>query len=76
MRSQFEERFAIVGLSLLILAGGLYPQPEVESSYKAALHLLEDYHRAGDHGSNKEGSAIGPAAEASPAEASPDRRVH
>jgi NADH-quinone oxidoreductase subunit M len=71
MRSQFEERFAIVGLSLLILAGGLYPQPEVESSYKAALHLLEDYHRAGDHGSKKEGSVIGPAAEASPAEASP-----
>ena len=76
MRSQFEERFAIVGLSLLIIAGGLYPQPEVESSYKAALHLLEDYHRAGDHGSkkdgsNKDGSVIGPAAEASP-----DRRVH
>jgi hypothetical protein len=76
MRSQFEERFAIVGLSLLILAGGLYPQPEVESSYQAALHLLEDYHRAGDHGLKKEGSAIGPAAEASPADASPVRRVH
>jgi hypothetical protein len=71
MRSQFEERFAIVGLSLLILAGGLYPQPEVESSYQAALHLLEDYHRSGDHGLKKEGSAIGPADEASP-----DRRVH
>jgi NADH-quinone oxidoreductase subunit M len=71
MHSQFEERFAIVGLSLLILAGGLYPQPEVESSYQAAIHLLEDYHRAGDHGLKKEGSVIGPAAEASPAEASP-----
>lgn len=45
MRSQIEERIAIVGLSILILAGGLYPQPEVESSYKAAMHLLEEYHR-------------------------------
>lgn len=45
MRSQLEERLAIVGLSILILAGGLYPQPEVQSSYKAAMHLLEAYHR-------------------------------
>lgn len=45
MRSQLEERAAIIALSILILAGGLYPQPEVHSSYKAAMHLLEEYHR-------------------------------
>lgn len=49
MRSQPEERFAIIVMTLLILGGGLYPQPGVESRYRAAVHLLQDYHRAIPH---------------------------
>lgn len=60
IRSQFEERTAIVALSILILVGGLYPQPEVESSYKAAMHLLEEYHRAEPH-DHRESDEITPA---------------
>lgn len=45
MRSLFEEQVAIIGLSLLIVAGGIYPQPGVASRYRAAVHLLEDLHR-------------------------------
>lgn len=45
MKSQPEERFAIIVMTLLILGGGLYPQPGVESRYRAAVHLLENYHR-------------------------------
>jgi NADH-quinone oxidoreductase subunit M len=45
MRSLLEERVAIVALSLLIVLGGVYPQPGVESRYRAAVHLLENYHR-------------------------------
>jgi NADH-quinone oxidoreductase subunit M len=45
MRSQPEERFAIIVMTLIILGGGLYPQPGVESRYRAAVHLLENYHR-------------------------------
>lgn len=45
MRSLLEERIAIVALSLLIVLGGVYPQPGVESRYRAAVHLLENYHR-------------------------------
>jgi NADH-quinone oxidoreductase subunit M len=33
------ERLAVVTLSLLILGGGLYPQPGVSSRYRAALEL-------------------------------------
>jgi NADH-quinone oxidoreductase subunit M len=49
MRSQPEERFAIIVMTLLILGGGLYPQPGVESRYRAAVHLLENYHRGTTH---------------------------
>ena len=45
MRSLFEEQVAIIGLSLLIVVGGIYPQPGVASRYRAAVHLLEDLHR-------------------------------
>lgn len=54
MRSQPEERFAIILMTVLILGGGLYPQPGVESRYRAAVHLLEDYHRAIPHGDSIE----------------------
>lgn len=54
MRSQPEERFAIILMTVLILGGGLYPQPGVESRYRAAVHLLEDYHRALPHGDSIE----------------------
>jgi NADH-quinone oxidoreductase subunit M len=51
MRSLFEEQVAIIGLSLLIVVGGIYPQPGVASRYRAAVHLLEDLHRLPAEGS-------------------------
>jgi len=36
------ERLAVLTLAGLILAGGLYPQPGVESRYEAAREILED----------------------------------
>ena len=36
------ERFAVLTLALLILSGGLYPQPAVESRFEAAQEILED----------------------------------
>lgn len=34
------ERFTVVGLCVLLVAGGLYPQPEIDSRVKAAETLL------------------------------------
>jgi NADH-quinone oxidoreductase subunit M len=41
------EQLAVLTLALLILSGGLYPQPGVESRYKAAEELLSSRHRLG-----------------------------
>jgi NADH-quinone oxidoreductase subunit M len=40
LRSHARERFAVVGLTLLILGGGLWPQPGVASRFHAAGELL------------------------------------
>jgi NADH-quinone oxidoreductase subunit M len=40
LRSKSSERFAVVVLSVLILGGGLWPQPGVASRYHAALELM------------------------------------
>ena len=40
LRSQTSERFSVVLLSLLILGGGLWPQPGVSSRYHAAEQLM------------------------------------
>ena len=39
------ERFAVLTLSVLILLGGLFPQPSVASRYRAAEHLWEQRKR-------------------------------
>ncbi|MGD9721246.1 MAG: proton-conducting transporter membrane subunit [Pirellulales bacterium] len=39
LRSRPPERFAVLVLSALILGGGLYPQPGVESRYRVAVQL-------------------------------------
>ena len=41
------ERLAIIGILLLILGGGLFPQPGVSSRYEAAKDLME--HRSPTH---------------------------
>jgi NADH-quinone oxidoreductase subunit M len=48
LKSQFAERFAVVLLALLILGGGLWPQPGVASRHHAAKSLMDLRHqRAG-----------------------------
>lgn len=48
LKSQFSERFAVVLLALLILGGGLWPQPGVASRHHAAKSLMDLRHqRAG-----------------------------
>lgn len=44
LTSQFEERIAVIVLTLLILGGGLFPQSGVESRYRAAIDLMDDLH--------------------------------
>ena len=41
LRSQPAERFAVVVLALLIIGGGLWPQPGVASRHHAAIQLLK-----------------------------------
>jgi NADH-quinone oxidoreductase subunit M len=41
LSSQPPERFAVLVLALLILGGGLYPQPAVSSRYRVATELIE-----------------------------------
>jgi NADH-quinone oxidoreductase subunit M len=41
LRSRPPERIAVMTLTLLILGGGLYPQPGVSSRYHAAVELVE-----------------------------------
>src|SRR5690606_26785073 len=36
------ERVAVLTLTALLLAGGVYPQPGVESRYQAAVELLKE----------------------------------
>lgn len=40
LRARFSERIAVLVLALLILGGGLYPQPGVASRYHAAVALM------------------------------------
>ncbi|MBX3413323.1 MAG: oxidoreductase [Pirellulales bacterium] len=40
LRSQLPEKIAVLSLSLLIIGGGLYPQPGVKSRYHAAEELI------------------------------------
>ena len=40
LRSRLPERFAVLGLAVLILGGGLFPQPGIESRYQAAKELV------------------------------------
>ena len=50
LRSKASERFAVLVLSLLILGGGLWPQPGVASRHHAAIELIKhrnDYLRGG-----------------------------
>ena len=61
------ERVAILALVLLILGGGLYPQPSVSSRYHAAMHLLSQRNAAsaaepaaGEHGESPETTAMQP----------------
>jgi NADH-quinone oxidoreductase subunit M len=41
LRASSRERFGVVVLSLLILGGGLWPQPGIHSRHHAAAALLE-----------------------------------
>lgn len=41
LRAGFRERFAAVALAVLLLVGGLYPQPGVASRHEAAEHILK-----------------------------------
>ncbi len=45
LTSTNEERLAILILSVLIVGGGIFPQPGVVSRYDAAVHLLEFLHK-------------------------------
>ncbi|MFO0428820.1 MAG: proton-conducting transporter membrane subunit [Planctomyces sp.] len=47
LQARPNERFAVVILSLLILGGGLWPQPGIHSRHHAATALL--YLRSGEH---------------------------
>lgn len=40
LRRRLPEQFAVLTLALLILGGGIYPQPGVASRYHAAMHLV------------------------------------
>lgn len=40
LRSRFAERVSVLVLTLLIIGGGLYPQPGVASRYHAAVELI------------------------------------
>lgn len=41
LRSRWPERMAVLTLALLILGGGLFPQPGLSSRYHAAMELIE-----------------------------------
>ena len=45
-RARFEERVAVLILAVLIIGGGLWPQPGVASRYHAAVELMK--HRRAD----------------------------
>jgi NADH-quinone oxidoreductase subunit M len=46
LRSRLPERIAVLALTILILGGGLYPQPGVSSRHRAAEELVELRERA------------------------------
>jgi NADH-quinone oxidoreductase subunit M len=41
------ERIAVLTLTALILGGGIYPQPGIQSRYRAAVEVLNDRNRRG-----------------------------
>jgi NADH-quinone oxidoreductase subunit M len=43
---RFTERLAVMTLTVLILGGGIFPQPSVSSRYHAAVELANQRHRA------------------------------
>lgn len=47
LRIRPSERFAALVLTMLILVGGLWPQPGVASRYHAAMRLVADRHKSG-----------------------------
>lgn len=47
LSSRPRERFAVITMTILILGGGLYPQPGVHSRHHAAMSLLESRTQAG-----------------------------
>lgn len=72
MLSQPEEKFAIIVMALLILGGGLYPQPGVKSRYDAAIHLLDNYHRSTPHSQEPHSQDSDSRDQASPEEPKPN----
>lgn len=42
LRSRLSERLAVLGLALLILGGGLFPQPGIQSRYHAVTEMIRD----------------------------------
>jgi NADH-quinone oxidoreductase subunit M len=46
LRSRLPERIAVLTLTVLILGGGLFPQPGVSSRYRAAVALTEQRAKA------------------------------
>jgi NADH-quinone oxidoreductase subunit M len=70
LRSLLSERLAVLGLTLLILGGGLFPQPGIRSRYHAATELIREkqilslgppkreYDHASRAGASGEGFAI------------------
>jgi NADH-quinone oxidoreductase subunit M len=47
LRSRLPERLAVLGLTVLILGGGLIPQPGLASRHRAALRVIETRQAAG-----------------------------
>jgi NADH-quinone oxidoreductase subunit M len=55
------ERFAVLALAALILAGGIFPQPGVSSRYRAAEGILKARAAAGPESPEQLGAALPPA---------------
>lgn len=65
LSSRPRERFAVITMTLLILGGGLYPQPGIHSRHHAAMKLLENRIKTGattedfTHDDEEEGHVVG-----------------
>lgn len=75
LRSRVPERIAVLTLTLLILGGGLFPQPGVASRYHAAAELIAQRRRRGSAvetlhaaslAANRDGGRLQPAANIKP----------